>query len=453
MSGYTCNNWTSAADPAESAYGVAGNVSNYKEKWSYWDHRARCDNSYRIYCFQSNESAPCPPECMVCTGDPDSGIICSCDPDCGATPTDIPTPTPTTPAGPEGWYHSDWSYRKSLTVDAGKVAGSGSHGSFPILVKRTDGNWKTTGNGGHVSQSDGGDIVFTAGDGTTKLDHEIEKYSASSGELVAWVKIPSLSTGTDTQIYVYYGNASLAGGSNQWNPTGVWSDGYQAAYHLHNDEADSTDNHDGTNSGSDNAGGRVADGQDFEANDSSDKIGLGTWSVSGNKLTLQAWVKFESFATDDARLISKAKEQDANDHVFMLSTISSGGQKRLRARIKTGTSDGSGTATAIATSGDLATGQWYLASVVYDGSKIKLYLNGNQVGSESKSGNLRQNNWEIQLGNNPYSDPSHKKPLDGILDEVRISSKDRSSDWLKTEFNNQNDPNGFFKAVGGEERK
>jgi biopolymer transport protein ExbB len=59
-----------------------------------------------------------------------------------------------------------------------------------------------------VAQTDGGDIMFTAGDGVTKLDHEIEKYDPTTGELVAWVEVRSLSGSTNTDIYIYYGNTS-----------------------------------------------------------------------------------------------------------------------------------------------------------------------------------------------------------------------------------------------------
>ena len=47
-----------------------------------------------------------------------------------------------------------------------------------------DGRYYTL-NGGNVAQADGGDILFIAGDGHTKLDHEIERYDETTGELVA----------------------------------------------------------------------------------------------------------------------------------------------------------------------------------------------------------------------------------------------------------------------------
>ena len=49
--------------------------------------------------------------------------------------------------------------------------------------------------------------------------------------------------------------------------------------------------------------------------------------------------------------------------------------------------------------------------------------------------------------------PENQGPFyyDGLMDEVRISKTCRSTDWIITQYNNQNDPSGFF-IVGPEEK-
>ena len=101
--------------------------------------------------------------------------------------------------------------------------------NFPMLFSVTDSNLKSTGNGGYVGKSDGTDIFFTASDGSTKLNHELESYNASTGPVIAWVQIPSLSPTSDTTIYVYYGNSSA---SDQQNKTGVWDSNYKGCLAL-----------------------------------------------------------------------------------------------------------------------------------------------------------------------------------------------------------------------------
>jgi hypothetical protein len=79
------------------------------------------------------------------------------------------------------------------------------------------------------TQASGNDIVFTERDGKTKLDHEIESYNGITGELTAWIKIPSLSSISDTVIYMHYGNSDA---ENQQNIEGVWSYNYRGVWHL-----------------------------------------------------------------------------------------------------------------------------------------------------------------------------------------------------------------------------
>src|SRR5579875_367965 len=60
--------------------------------------------------------------------------------------------------------------------------------NFPVLISRTDADLKSAANGGLVQNSNGYDIIFTDSTETTKLDHEIEKYVASTGEVEMWVR-------------------------------------------------------------------------------------------------------------------------------------------------------------------------------------------------------------------------------------------------------------------------
>ena len=106
------------------------------------------------------------------------------------------------------WYNSSWTNRKAVTIDHTKI--SGNLANFPLLFSITDDNLKTVVNGGQVGRSDGADVLFTSADGVTKLDHELDSYNGSNGQISAWVRLPAVSSTTDTVIYVYYGNASGA---------------------------------------------------------------------------------------------------------------------------------------------------------------------------------------------------------------------------------------------------
>ncbi len=129
-----------------------------------------------------------------------------------------------------------------------------------------------------------------------------------------------------------------------------------------------------------------------------DYVDVGKIDVIGNAMTILAWFKADSFGFNDGRIISKATSPSTGDHYWMLSTIGSGGQYRLRFRLKTWLT----TKTLIASSGALETNKWIFAAAVYDGSKMKIYKDGMQVGSTGKSGLIGINPLvPVYIGDNP----------------------------------------------------
>jgi hypothetical protein len=86
---------------------------------------------------------------------------------------------------------------------------------------------KTTAYGGHVQSSSGYDIIFRASNGVDELYHEVESYNGTTGTLVAWVRVPTVSGTANTTIYMYYGNQCITSATqsanNVWElTTGVW---------------------------------------------------------------------------------------------------------------------------------------------------------------------------------------------------------------------------------------
>ena len=123
------------------------------------------------------------------------------------------------------WYDTNWQFRQKITVLP--TLADTNLSDFPYMVTITDPVNPLFAS----ALANGDDILFADSDGTSKLDHEIEKFEISGGseELVAWVRLPSLSASANTDIYMYYGNS---GASNQENATGVWDSSYEAVYHI-----------------------------------------------------------------------------------------------------------------------------------------------------------------------------------------------------------------------------
>jgi biopolymer transport protein ExbB len=120
------------------------------------------------------------------------------------------------------WYDPSWLYRQKITIDHTLVAEDLT--DFPVLI--TDAIVQAS-LFAHA-RGDGADIVVTAGHETTRLKRDLVTYDAMAGELELYVRIPSLSSVADTEIYVYYGNAGAA----ETNDPDTWNADYGVVYHL-----------------------------------------------------------------------------------------------------------------------------------------------------------------------------------------------------------------------------
>jgi Domain of unknown function (DUF2341) len=114
------------------------------------------------------------------------------------------------------WHHPSWLHRQRITIDHTRAADDLA--DFPVLI---------TGAIVHASlfthaRSDGADTVITAGDETSRLKRELVTYDAVARELELYVRIPSLASLTDTEIYIYYGNAGAA----ETNDADTWNTDY-----------------------------------------------------------------------------------------------------------------------------------------------------------------------------------------------------------------------------------
>ena len=159
----------------------------------------------------------------------------------------------------------------------------------------------------------------------------------------------------------------------------------------------------------------------FDGNN--DLIDLGFLDADGTGLSLTAWFNAASFSggASAARMISKASGTQADDHVFMLGTVNVGAAIRLRARVRHGGS----TTTLVASSGDLQTGIWYHAALTDDGSIMRLYLNGVEVGSSPAPGLVDiAPALSVAVGGQPLGAGTNY--FNGLIDDIRILSRPMS---------------------------
>lgn len=348
--------------------------------------------------------------------------------------------TCTTPA----WYNTAWQYRKAITIDHSKVAGTLSN--FPVLVNITDANLQAS------AQASGADILFTDSSGTTKLAHEIESYISATGQLVAWVNVPSLSSSTDTVIYLYYGNS---GASSQARPALVWDANYRGVWHL-KEQGNGTagEYKDSTSLGNNATGGagtvayvpsrttgKIGFGQQFSGN----QLIYGTTSSIGNvngDQTISLWYEVTSNSPSRSNffVLRTAGGGSANQAVFVGPT--SGSCSPYAAPI--GMTQWGGTCTIDASAP--AAGTWHFLAFTASGGTNTLYIDGAQVATSTQA--LQGGTIGEFLWGSYATTPS--EPLTGLIDETRVSNIARSAAWIQTAYSNQNSP-ATFLGVGAQQ--
>jgi protocadherin Fat 4 len=333
------------------------------------------------------------------------------------------------------WYNASWGYRQSVTINESMVTGSSNLTNFAVLVSVTDANLKSTSNGGHVGQTDGGDFVFTSADGTTKLDHQIESYNAATGTLVAWVEVPSLSYNVNTGLYLYYGNAGVA---DQWNFQGTWDASTEAVYHLDTFYIDSTSNaNNGTNSGGTNlASSKIGAGETFNGTNAKITVADSNSLDITSALTVSGWFNSSNLSSYKAFVSKGTSTTGLNYYVATKGTELE--FEYYNGSLRQFTTSGLG----------LTTGTWYHFATTYDDASdtIKMYLNGSQVYSNTSATTaMVSNSTALTIGTSPWNEW-----YNGSLDEIRIDSTARSADWIQAQYLNQDSP-GSYVAVAGEE--
>jgi len=345
------------------------------------------------------------------------------------------------------WYNINWSYRTQITISHTQVASSTGTllSYFPVLISTTTATLKYSGSGGHVGESNGGDILFTSSDGITKLNHEIETYTSSTGQLVAWVQVPSISTSTDTVLYMYYGNSSAA---NQQNATSTWNDGgnnyFKAVVHFPSTAGvftDSTVNANSTNSASGvptSITGQIGSGAGFNGSVYRSKSSPVGFPTGSSQRTVEAWIKIAPGAAAGEAVALGANSSTGDRFAIYWNNDS---KLYLEAQSVSDT---------IAFTADNA---WHQVALVFPPGQTNLnqalmYLDGTSKPVTTQSQTINTSGSDFAIGTIAGAEGAGN--FVGSLDEVRVSNVARSADWIATEYNNESSPSTFYSSASEE---
>src|SRR6266478_2406506 len=341
------------------------------------------------------------------------------------------------PAAAQGWANGCLN-RRAITIDHTKVPNT-DQANFAVLISGTYSYLAATANGGSVMNANGYDILFAAdANGLNPLPFEQENYSPSTGAIVYWVKLPTVSHTADTVFYLFYGNSSIS--ANQSNKTVVWDANYKGVWHLPNGSnlsgADSTSN--ASNLTNNNITAATSGQIDGAASFNGSNNYLSNTSLSipaGSSITISFWnyvtssnvqpsAAFTIGGSDNPNRISAHAPWSDGTLYWDFGNYSDGGR--------------------ISTSYSSYVGSWTHVVLEYNAANTThyIYLDGSLAASNVNSSAPQNAQTGIDIGAWPSSSYYHR----GSIDEFRVSTIARSADWIATEYQNQSSPSTFYSV-------
>ncbi len=329
-----------------------------------------------------------------------------------------------------------FAFRRTATVDHTQC-GSADDSNYPVLVSFTSAAFKVIGSGGHVQNSSGFDICFYSDvAGTTPLFWEMEKYVSTTGEVVAWVKLPTVSHTADTVFYVFYGNSAIS--TFQSTISSTWPAQYKSVYHQASLTADSTvDANTLVNTAVTSGTGKIDgcgsyNGSAMQLCASPTGIPVKTYPI-----VLEAWINPSSLPGNQYVMMA-SQYQSTFGNLFNMALDVSGNVYVYNGSIHQVASGAPAISTGVWTHVIVDIQSTILAVIYINGTAYNCTLDGSPV--------TDYGNPEVTIGD---QDVAGLAPFNGLIDENRISTTSPSQSWVTKTYNNAINP-GTFVTLGSE---
>jgi hypothetical protein len=343
-------------------------------------------------------------------------------------------------AAPVLWL-SGWDKRVKITINSTDIDTALT--DFPVLVYLS--NSSSGENDEDVSfvfdeiENSSKKIAVTTSDGTTQCYVEIEKWDDVNEQAWLWVKVPSLSSTDDTDLYLYYDkdhvdNTNFIGDPNSTAAENIWDSSFVAVWHLGELTGgtgaiiDSTSKQ---NDGSDNGGpalgatGKIGNAIQFDGSNDSIIVPDDASLRLGDGLTIEAWINIDTWG-DWEDIVFKGGG-NAGDSDYQFALVNSG-------LAWDGTYNGNWRSKYFPTSKD--TGTWIYTAVTHDTLTVKCYRNGSEISSQSDEGTIYESTYQLAIS---QEDAANRGYLHGKIDEVRVSKMNRSAAWIKATYESERD--------------
>ncbi len=335
-----------------------------------------------------------------------------------------------------GTQFNNAGFSRKMPIRFAGYTQSGTLTNFPALVQFAEGsNGFSYANMG--SPNSGADLRFTDSAGTNELNYEIETWT-NGGTSYVWVQVPQLAD-TNTSIYAWYGNAAATAPAYTTNGA-TWDGNFKAVWHMSETSGGVRDSTINANHGTASAGisqgvaGMVGGADYFNGSSIISAAHSASLEITG-PWTVSCWTYFSqvpppvgSSGYSYPNLIGKFGGGGVNGYgMFWYYT------KGLEAIIGPG---GAGWVESPKVTPDPTASVWYHYQGVYDGAKLRMYVNGVEQGTGTTSANPQPTSPDPVIMGRHYGDGAAYGYFKGSLDEGRISNVGRSPAWIWAEWKN-----------------
>jgi len=269
------------------------------------------------------------------------------------------------------------------------------------------------------ARSAGEDIRFCYYPEENMIPHWIEKFDPVAEEAIIWVKVPSIPANSEIEIYMYYGNPTVASGSDASATFIRVIDGLVGSWHLDEGSGDiahdtSGNDYHGTIYGAKWVDGKFGKALEFDGVDDYVDLGPGSRYNSANG-AFEAWVLADVLGDDD-RLI---EDRDGAPEYMQGGSWNAG---TISFYITDNHVD----------AGGLSTGVWYHVVFVWGSEGMKLYINGELKDTDPYTGSWESSkNMEI-AGDGGFAN----QRWNGKVDEVRFYNRILTPEEISDLYNN-----------------
>ncbi len=318
---------------------------------------------------------------------------------------------------PDLWYDTDWQYRQRITIDSTNIGSNLT--DFTVFLDETNMNaafWADV-------KANGSDIVLTSSDGVTKLSRELIDIDTALETMELHVKLPTIDAASNTNFYLYFGNAAGVEG----NDITAWNGDYAGVWHLNEVAGNASDATGNGNIGTMNGG-----------------LAQGVAGAIGKGVTLDGVNDFINITINKAASTTFSfwsTWNGAQGDMPILVGNNGAGPDLYVSGGKISWNTWNGTANAFANiPGDANDGNFHHYQVVIDPASTELYYDGALLGTAGYADPSGTNIFKIG-GIAPYL-------WGGSMDEVRVNNTALTADWAFAEYTNQKTPATFYSVSG-----